>query len=85
MKHTQFNKKVCVMCNEEAMKFDMIQTWTIQSGPRKSRMADHANGLDEAAVSNFDDDIDMHSVCIGIGWRMTNAMMKVWKWKWFFV
>jgi hypothetical protein len=45
--------KVCAVCNEEAKKLDMLQIWTLQSGPRKSRNVVYAGDSDKAPVFKF--------------------------------
>ena len=70
-----------MMSDQEAKMLDILQTWTLQSAPRKSRKADDP---DRAPVFNIDEEIDISSFWIGIcrrRWvgarRIINAMMKV--------
>lgn len=50
------------MCNEDAEKLYMLQTWVLQSGLRKSRKVDNEDDPDETPVYNFDEEIHIHPV-----------------------
>jgi hypothetical protein len=42
---------------EKARKLDMVQTLTLQSGPRKSRKVDYADDSGETHVFSFDEEL----------------------------
>ena len=50
------------MCNEDAEKLHMLQTWVFQSGLQKSRKVDNADAPNEAHVYNSDEEIHIHPV-----------------------
>ena len=50
---------------EHTGKLNMPNSWE----PDEVAILDYADDPDEAPVYNFDEDIDMPSVCIKIGWR----------------
>ncbi len=61
-KSPTIQEKVHLMCNEDAEKLYMLQTWVLQSGLRKSRKKDNADDPDETPVYNFDEEIHIHLV-----------------------
>lgn len=67
MKRIQFKDKVIVMCNEDAKKFDMLPTWTLQSGPKRSRKVVCKDDPYEAPVFNFVEKL----ICPQIEWKRT--------------
>lgn len=48
MKHHEFKEEVCVMSNEEANKIQKLPTWTLISGPRRSRKMNYDDDPNEA-------------------------------------
>lgn len=55
-------EKVHVMCNEDAEKLYMLQTWIFQYGLQKSRKVDNTDAPNEAHLYYSDEEIHIHPV-----------------------